>query len=54
MNNAVTIIPAAPSTQALQHFEAMFAFETDCWDTHDALQHEAPGFVLLDIRSPTL
>lgn len=52
MPNAVTQIPAAPSAQALQHFEAGFGFETDCWDTHDALQQESPGFVLVDARSP--
>ncbi len=50
MSNAVTHIPAAPSAQALQHFEAQFAFETDCWDTHDALQQEHAGFVLVDAR----
>ena len=52
MSNAVTQIPAAPPAQALQHFEAAFAFETDCWDTHAALQQENPGFVLVDARSP--
>ena len=52
MSNAVTQVPAAPSAQALQHFEAGFAFETDCWDTHAALQQEDPGFVLVDARSP--
>ena len=51
MPNAVTQIPAAPSAQALQHFEAGFGFETDCWDTHEALQQESPGFVLVDARS---
>lgn len=54
MSNAVTQIPAAPSALALQHFEATFAFETDCWDTHDALQQAIPGFVLVDARSPAL
>ncbi|GAA0239258.1 rhodanese-like domain-containing protein [Rhodanobacter caeni] len=52
MSNAVTRIPAAPSTQALQHFEAAFTFETDCWDVHDAMQQDEPGFVLIDARSP--
>jgi rhodanese-related sulfurtransferase len=52
MSNAVTQVPAAPSAQALQHFEAGFAFETDCWDTHAALQQEDPGCVLVDARSP--
>jgi rhodanese-related sulfurtransferase len=50
-SNPFTHITAAPSAQALQHFEAAFAFETDCWDTHDALQQENPGFVLVDARS---
>ncbi len=52
MSNAVTQVPAAPSAQALQHFEGQFTFETDCWDTHDALQQQNPGFVLVDARSP--
>ena len=51
MPNAVTRIPAAPAAQALQHFEAEFSFETDCWDTRDALQQATPGFVLVDARS---
>lgn len=54
MPNAVTLIPAAPSDLAVEHFERQFAFETDCWDTHDALNSGAPGFVLLDVRGPAL
>lgn len=54
MSNAVTQIPAAPFALAIQHFAAAFAFETDCWDTHDALQQAEPGFVLIDARSPEL
>lgn len=54
MNNAVTLIPAAPSEVAIRHFEASFSFETDCWDTHEALESGQPGFVLLDVRSPSL
>lgn len=30
------------------------AFETDCWDVHEALLSADPGFVLLDVRSPEL
>jgi rhodanese-related sulfurtransferase len=52
MPNAVTQIPAAPREQAVAHFEAQFTFETDCWDTHDALSRGSPGFVLLDVRNP--
>jgi rhodanese-related sulfurtransferase len=54
MSNAVTRVPAAASEVALAHFESELTFETDCWDTHDALAQDDPGFVLLDVRSPTL
>jgi rhodanese-related sulfurtransferase len=54
MANAVTEIPAAPSAQALQHFESAFAFETDCRDVHDAMRAANPGIVLVDVRSPAL
>lgn len=54
MRNNVTAVPAAASADALAHFERQFAYETDCWDTHDALQHGEPGFVLLDVRGPAL
>jgi len=43
----------APSVVAQAHFAAAFAFETDCWDVHDALAKGA-DFVLLDVRSPAL
>ncbi|HET8555659.1 MAG TPA: rhodanese-like domain-containing protein [Rhodanobacteraceae bacterium] len=52
MPNAVTLVPAAASDVALRHFESAFAFETDCWDTHDALRQGDPGFVLIDARDP--
>lgn len=54
MPNAVTAIPAASSSAAKNHFAAMFSFETDCWDVHEALQAEDAGFVLLDVRSPAM
>ncbi|MEN9317209.1 MAG: hypothetical protein RIS35_3602 [Pseudomonadota bacterium] len=53
MPTAVTAIPAAPSDVAAAHFAAGFAFETDCWDVHEALAHGA-DFVLLDVRSPEM
>ena len=53
MTSAVTQSPAAPSEIARAHFTAEFTFETDCWDTHDALSKGA-DFVLLDVRSPTM
>ena len=54
MSNFVTAVSAAPPEVALAHFESEFTFETDCWDVHDALSSDSPGFVLLDVRSPAL
>ena len=54
MSNAVTETPAAPAARALAHFAERLEFETDCWDVHEALKSDHPGFVLLDVRSPTL
>jgi rhodanese-related sulfurtransferase len=54
MPNAVTHIPAAHPEQSAAHFEAQFTFETDCWDTLDALSGGSPGFILLDVRGPAL
>jgi rhodanese-related sulfurtransferase len=50
----VTDVPAAPSARALEHFEGLFAFETDCYDVHAALVAGHAGFVVLDVRSPAL
>lgn len=54
MKNAVTEISAATSEEAIKHFESEFRFETDCWDVHEAMQTDEPGFVLVDVRSPEL
>jgi rhodanese-related sulfurtransferase len=54
MRNSVTSAPAATPAEAAKHFAAEFSFETDCWDTHEALQSDDPGFILLDVRSPKL
>lgn len=55
MPSAVAQIPAAAPADALVHFEALMAFETDCWDVHDATSAGTdPDFVLLDVRSPAL
>ena len=50
----VTSIPAADATAALAHFEALLAFETDCWDVHQDLTTGRAAFALLDVRSPDL
>jgi rhodanese-related sulfurtransferase len=50
--SAVTAIPAAAPEAAQAHFEALLSFETDCWDVHEALRSDIPGFVLLDVRGP--
>jgi rhodanese-related sulfurtransferase len=54
MRNAVTETPAATAEAALAHFESQFTFETDCWDVHETMQSAAPGFVLIDARSPAM
>ena len=54
MANAVVETAAAPAAAALEHFSGKFAFETDCWDVHESMKAERPGFVLLDVRSPAL
>jgi rhodanese-related sulfurtransferase len=54
MASNVSMIPAAPSEQAAAHFAAAFAFETDCWDVHDAMARGVNDFVLLDVRSHEL
>ena len=54
MSNNVTAVSAASSEDALAHFERRLAFETDCWDVHDALDRGADDFVLLDVRSHEL
>ncbi|MGI9667145.1 MAG: rhodanese-like domain-containing protein [Acidimicrobiia bacterium] len=52
--SAVTRVPAAPSDEAAAHFDGLLRFETDCWDTHDAIESGTKDFVLLDVRSPDL
>lgn len=54
MRSNVTEIPAAPAAEALAHFSRRLAFETDCWDVHDAVATGRQDFVLLDVRSPDL
>lgn len=48
----VTEIPAADSAEALRHFEQLLTLETDCWDVHEVMESDHPGFVLLDVRAP--
>jgi rhodanese-related sulfurtransferase len=50
----VTGTAAADPAVALDHFEKLLAFETDCWDVHAALAASQQDFVLLDVRSPQL
>jgi rhodanese-related sulfurtransferase len=44
--------PVADPAQAAAYFEQALSFETDCWDTHEALERGENGFVVLDVRSP--
>jgi rhodanese-related sulfurtransferase len=49
--SAVLTTPAAPAVQAMAHFAAKLAFETDCSDVFSALANGADDFILLDVRS---
>jgi rhodanese-related sulfurtransferase len=46
----VTDVSPAASADALAHFEASLAFETDCWDVHHSMEQGEQDFVLLDVR----
>ena len=48
----VSEVSPADSSEALHHFERLLAFETDCWDVHQALKNGHADFVLLDVRGP--
>lgn len=50
--SSVSRPPAANSSRALQHFESLLEFETDCWDVHHAITNNQQDFVLLDVRNP--
>ena len=54
MSSMVSRPPAAPSEEALAHFENLLRFETDCWDVHHALTNNRQDFVLLDVRGNEL
>lgn len=54
MPSAVTAIAPAPAEAVIRRYEERLAFETDCWDVHDALSRGVADFVLLDVRSPQL
>lgn len=45
---------AAAPEFAQSHFRARLAFETDCWDVHQAIDNNTADFVLLDVRSEAL
>lgn len=54
MPSAVSRPKAAPSNAALQHFQSLLEFETDCWDVHHALSNNRADFILLDVRGTEL
>ena len=54
MSSAVSRPPAASSAAALEHFQKLLEFETDCWDVHHAITNDRVDFVLLDVRGQAL
>lgn len=51
MHSTVVRPKPASSEEALDHFQSLMKFETDCWDVHYALTHNLHDFVLLDVRA---
>lgn len=54
MPSAVSRVPAASQDEALEYFESLLKFETDCWDVHHAISNNRKDFVLLDVRGTEL
>lgn len=52
--SVVAKTPAAAPDDAVAHFAAKLAFETDCADVWYATTQETKDFVLLDVRTPAL
>jgi rhodanese-related sulfurtransferase len=52
--STVSDIAAAAPADIEQHYSRRLAFETDCWDVHDAIRAGNMDFVLLDVRGPKL
>jgi hypothetical protein len=48
--SSVTAVKSASAQEAEAHFSRLLSLQTDCWDVHAALESNAPGFVLLDVR----
>ena len=56
----MAFLPLDPAAQAresnpmtaLEHFEKLLEFETDCWDVREDLKSGKPDYVVLDVRSP--
>jgi rhodanese-related sulfurtransferase len=50
----VSDIPCASPQDIEKRYAERLAFETDCWDVHDAMRTSSMDFVLLDVRGPKL
>lgn len=40
----------ASSDEALEYFQSLQKFETDCWDVHYAMNNNLYDFILFDVR----
>jgi rhodanese-related sulfurtransferase len=54
MSSSVSRPAAADSQKALQHFQSLLEFETDCWDVNHAISNDRKDFILLDVRGEAL
>ena len=48
MSSTVSRPAAADKQRAVEHFESLLEFETDCWDVHHATTNERKDFILLE------
>ena len=51
MHSMIARPKPASAHEALEHFQNLLKFETDCWDVHYALNNQLKDFELLDVRS---
>src|SRR5882757_4779281 len=54
MPSTVSAVAAAAPEDVAAHYARRLAFETDCWDVHEALRTGTADFVLIDVRGPAL
>lgn len=50
MHSTIVRPKPASSLEAIEYFQSLLRYETDCWDVHYAMNNNLFDFVLLDVR----